>query len=76
LIGFDGKSWTFNGSEIIKRRNFENSAYSENFWTKVADNEQLQKKQCWKPTRNFSQVQFGSLENEQNIANRKCFTAQ
>jgi hypothetical protein len=21
-------------------------------------------------------VQFGSLENEQNIANRKCFTAQ
>jgi hypothetical protein len=34
--------------------NFEKSAHSENFWPKVADNEQLQKKQCWKPTRSFS----------------------
>jgi hypothetical protein len=45
---------SLNGSEIIKRRNFEKSAHSQNYWPKVADNEKLQKKQCWKPTRNFS----------------------
>ncbi len=66
---------SFDGSEIIKRRNLEKSAHSQNCWPIVADNEQLQKKQWWKPTRNFL-VQFGSLENEQNISNRKCFTAQ
>jgi hypothetical protein len=30
LFLFDGKSWVFNGSEIIKRRNFDKSAHSEN----------------------------------------------
>jgi hypothetical protein len=44
----------FNGSEIIKQRNFKKSAHSENFWSTVVDNEQLQKKQCWKQTRSFS----------------------
>ncbi len=29
-------------------------SHSGHFWTKMADNEQLQKKRCWKPTRNFS----------------------
>jgi hypothetical protein len=32
----------------------EKSAHNENFWPKVVDNEQLQKKRCWKPTRNLS----------------------
>jgi hypothetical protein len=54
LFLFDGKSWDFDGSEIIKRRNFDKSAHSVNFSPIVADNEQLQKKQCWKPTRSFS----------------------
>jgi hypothetical protein len=31
------------------------------FWPRVAVNEQLRKMQCWKATRNFSQVQFCSL---------------